>query len=100
MKEKQVKLAAENPHIKPMDNLVTSDLDLKLPANQHGLAIRLFLGLDEPNRPQPVKISNISCYTVPLLVGRYSVHRYTHVYMATGTPLCLSDGCRKELFTL
>ena len=40
--EKLVKLATENAHVNPMDLPVTSDLDPKLPANQRGLAIRLF----------------------------------------------------------
>ena len=40
MQEKQVKLAAENPHVNPMDIPVTSDLDPKLPTNQRALAIR------------------------------------------------------------
>ena len=42
MKEKLVKLATENAHVNPMDRLVTPDLDPKSPANQRGLAIRLF----------------------------------------------------------
>ena len=39
---KFVKLATENSHVNPMDLPVTSDLDPKLPANQRGLAIRLW----------------------------------------------------------
>ena len=40
--KKLVKLATENPHVNPMDLPVTLDLDPKSPANQRGLAIRLF----------------------------------------------------------
>ena len=41
MKEKQVKLTAENPHVNPLGVPVTSDSDSKLPANQRIPAIRL-----------------------------------------------------------
>ena len=41
MHEKQVKLAAEKPHVGPTDLPMTFDLDLKSPANQCRLAIHL-----------------------------------------------------------
>ena len=64
--KKLVKMATENPHVNPIDLPVTLDPDPKSPANQHGLAIRLF---------DFVRVCCLALSSLPLLSSpMYSPH--------------------------